>query len=163
MQKQIHAFVVERLQDAEQIRQRSAQAVDRPRRDHVELFRVYRLHTLEVHQSEGPGRPHQGAISVSLEGRRETAGLLLFCRAIRRVTVTERTTAAIQLYGFMPDSRNAVCASPAKPNPAPNDLARLSAKGSALARLRSAPNRGPPVRAGGEFWATVSALVRSLR
>ena len=42
-------------------------------------------HTPEVNESEGSGSPHWGANSVSLEGRRANAGLLLFHRAIRRL------------------------------------------------------------------------------
>jgi hypothetical protein len=42
------------------------------------------VHTREVDPGANPNPPHWGAISVSLEGRRATAGLLLFHRAIRR-------------------------------------------------------------------------------
>jgi hypothetical protein len=44
MQEQIDALVVQALQDAEEIRQRSPEAVNRPGGNHVELFGVDRLH-----------------------------------------------------------------------------------------------------------------------
>ena len=44
MKEQIDALVMQALQDAEQVCQRSAKPIDGPRGDHVELSPVNRLH-----------------------------------------------------------------------------------------------------------------------
>ena len=44
MQEEVDALVVQPLQDAEEIRQRSTQPINRPCRDHVEFLGVHRLH-----------------------------------------------------------------------------------------------------------------------
>src|SRR5215211_5087657 len=44
MQEQADSFVVQSLEDAEQVGESSTDPVHRPRCDHVELFRVHRLH-----------------------------------------------------------------------------------------------------------------------
>jgi hypothetical protein len=40
VKEQINAFIVKALQDSEQVRQRSAQPINRPGRDHIELAGV---------------------------------------------------------------------------------------------------------------------------
>jgi hypothetical protein len=63
---------------------RAADAMSTPLHDRRPLpaWRHW-CHTPEVNQSEGAGPPHQGAVSVSPEGRSSRSGLLLFHRAIR--------------------------------------------------------------------------------
>src|SRR5258708_6236327 len=44
MKEEVNALVVQALQDAEEIRQRSTEPINRPCRNYVELFGVHRLH-----------------------------------------------------------------------------------------------------------------------
>jgi hypothetical protein len=44
VQEQTDRLFMKALENAEQVGERSTKAIHRPRRDHVELFRVHRLH-----------------------------------------------------------------------------------------------------------------------
>jgi hypothetical protein len=44
MKEQTDSLVVETLENAQQVGERSTEPIHRPRRDHVELLRIHRLH-----------------------------------------------------------------------------------------------------------------------